>query len=108
MVSSLGTAEGGHLVGAVLSDRPSESILLAGVEGAGETWQSGGRYEDGKVIEHPNSSSWHRHAVPRYAGPIYNSPMSSWLRAVCALAPRTRLLNIPCADLTGYLQAQAF
>lgn len=107
-MSSLGTTEGGHLVGARLSDRLSESILLAGVEGAGETWRSGGRCEDGKVIEHPNSSSWRRRAVPRYAGPIYNSPMSSWLRVVCALAPRTRLLNIPPAYLTRYLQAQAF
>lgn len=36
-VSSLGTTEGGHIFGADLSDRLSGSILVAGVEGAGET-----------------------------------------------------------------------
>ena len=68
IVSSLGTTEGGHLVGARLSDGLCRSILLAGVEGACETSKSGGLCEDGKVDEHPNSSTWRRHAVPRYAG----------------------------------------
>lgn len=42
VVSSLGTTEGGHIVGAKLSDRLCKSILLAGAGRPCETSKSGG------------------------------------------------------------------